>query len=63
MNPARSLGPAVASGVWTAHWIYWLAPLAGMVAAAWTYEALRPASAPGLASRRDALGVAGPIDA
>jgi MIP family channel proteins len=63
MNPARSLGPAVASGEWTAHWIYWLAPIAGMVAAAWTYEALRPASAPRLVSRRDALGVGGPIDA
>ncbi len=63
MNPARSLGPAVASGAWTAHWLYWLGPIAGMVMAAWTYEALRPASAPRLVSRRDALGVAGPIDA
>jgi MIP family channel proteins len=28
-NPARSIGPALASGVWTAHWIYWLAPITG----------------------------------
>jgi len=25
-NPARSLGPAIISGLWTGHWIYWLAP-------------------------------------
>lgn len=29
MNPARSFGPALASGIWTAHWLYWLAPLLG----------------------------------
>ena len=33
MNPARSFGPALAGGGWSGHWIYWAAPLAGMVAA------------------------------
>lgn len=29
MNPARSFGPALASGIWTSHWLYWAAPLLG----------------------------------
>ena len=61
-NPARSLGPAVIGGVWTAHWLYWLAPVIGIVSAMHIYEALRSASAP--APPRDAVtGVEGPISA
>lgn len=45
MNPARSFGPAVAGGGWTAHWIYWIAPVTGMLVAVRAYEFLRPASA------------------
>ncbi len=30
-NPARSLGPAVVSGVWRGWWIYWVGPLAATV--------------------------------
>ncbi len=36
MNPARSFGPALVSGSWTAHWLYWLAPLLGAALAAAT---------------------------
>ena len=32
-NPARSLGPAVVSNVWTDHWIFWLGPLTGALLA------------------------------
>lgn len=44
MNPARSLGPAVVGNIWTGHWIYWLAPITGMMAAGRTYNYLRPAA-------------------
>ena len=40
-NPARSLGPAVVGGVWLAHWLYWIAPIAGMMIGMRTYDALR----------------------
>jgi aquaporin TIP len=38
MNPARSLGPALVSGTWDNHWIYWAGPLIGGVLAAGTYR-------------------------
>lgn len=38
MNPARSLGPALFSGAWQHHWIYWVAPILGAVAAALIYR-------------------------
>lgn len=59
-NPARSLGPALAGGAWTAHWIYWVAPVVGMVAAMHLYERLRPATVPAV-PRGVPFGVEGPI--
>jgi len=33
MNPARTLGPAIVSGQWDFHWIYWAGPIIGAVIA------------------------------
>lgn len=41
MNPARSLGPALAGGVWEVHWVYWVGPLAGALLGAAAYRAVR----------------------
>ena len=40
MNPARSFGPAVASGIFEAQAVYWIGPLLGAVAAALLYDTL-----------------------
>jgi MIP family channel proteins len=45
MNPARSFGPALAIGVWNAHWLYWIGPLLGASVAVVTYGYLRKGEA------------------
>jgi MIP family channel proteins len=41
MNPARSLGPALLSGTWTAQWVYLIAPCLGAVFGALLYRWMR----------------------
>ncbi len=40
LNPARSFGPAVASGIFEGHLIYWIGPIFGGVIAALLYDYL-----------------------
>jgi aquaporin NIP len=41
MNPARSFGPAIASGQWSDFWIYLAGPLAGAALGAVAYQVVR----------------------
>ncbi|KAM7405001.1 hypothetical protein PAMP_012292 [Pampus punctatissimus] len=38
MNPARSLGPAIITGFWENHWVYWIGPVLGAILAAVSHE-------------------------
>jgi len=62
MNPARSFGPALIGGLWRDHWLYWLAPITGMLAAARVYDFLRRAEPPLARAPERPLGVQGPIE-
>ncbi len=38
VNPARAFGPALLSGYWQDHWVYWVGPLLGGAVAAFVYD-------------------------
>jgi MIP family channel proteins len=40
LNPARSFGPAIASGIFEAQAVYWIGPIVGGIAAALLYDTL-----------------------
>ncbi|UTW64637.1 MIP family channel protein [bacterium SCSIO 12741] len=44
MNPARSLGPALVSGQWADHWLYWVGPIGGAAFSILTWKMLKQQS-------------------
>jgi glycerol uptake facilitator-like aquaporin len=40
LNPARSFGPALITGNFDFHWIYWIAPIFGGLIAAGVYKGI-----------------------
>lgn len=40
MNPSRSFGPALASGNWDGHLVYWIGPILGALIAAFAYDGI-----------------------
>lgn len=48
MNPARSIGPAVAASNFRGLWLYIVGPIVGAIAGAWSYNVIRLAEKPEL---------------
>ncbi|PON67306.1 Major intrinsic protein [Trema orientale] len=46
MNPARTLGPALASNHYKAIWVYFVGPVIGTLLGAWTYRIIRVSDKP-----------------
>ena len=59
MNPARSLGPAIAAWEWRDFWIYVVGPIAGAALAALAYQAIRGPATHGPATAVDTQPEAG----
>lgn len=46
MNPARSLGPAIASSYYSGIWVYLVGPVIGTLMGAWSYNLIRVSDKP-----------------
>lgn len=46
MNPARTLGPAIASSYYKGIWVYIVGPVTGTLMGAWAYSFIRETDKP-----------------
>lgn len=46
MNPARTIGPAVASGSYKGIWVYIIGPVTGTLLGAWSYNLIQMTDRP-----------------
>ncbi|XP_055722223.1 aquaporin FA-CHIP-like [Salvelinus fontinalis] len=60
INPARSFGPALIMNDYTNHWVYWVGPMSGGVAAALVYDFLLYPKSEDFPERMKVL-VSGPV--
>ena len=59
INPTRSFGPALVSGTWTDHWLWWVGPCCGSTLAALVWGALKQVEAMGVTAPKVAVEAAG----
>jgi aquaporin NIP len=58
MNPARSFGPALASGTWSSFWVYVIGPVIGAAIGVFAYELVRGSKSPASSTAQSTKGVA-----
>ena len=46
MNPARTIGPAIASASYKKIWVYIVGPVVGTLGGAWAYNVIRESNKP-----------------
>jgi aquaporin NIP len=46
MNPARTIGPAIASASYKEIWVYMVGPVVGTLVGAWAYNVIRESDKP-----------------
>ncbi|KAI4601219.1 hypothetical protein KJ359_012409 [Pestalotiopsis sp. 9143b] len=59
LNPARSFGPAVVTGTFPDHWIYWLGPALGSLLASFVYLLIKAVNYTTVNPTQDAAEAAG----